>query len=161
MRLSESVRIRRKTRETPPFPPISYPALAGLIGTIVRIMQARPDTQMGGVWRKKPHTPVLPSRHMKMIANGITPICIPFAKGMGNPGSHHISELEHLSAMEDAGRELTQKYFEERRPRPSHSVPSDRARLRSEQILDQGLKRTRASPVSLKPIRNFGNADSP
>ena len=37
VRLSESVCIRRKTPsktgETPPFPPISYPALAGLIGT--------------------------------------------------------------------------------------------------------------------------------
>ena len=38
VRLSESVRVRcktpSKTSETPPFPPISYPALAGLIGTV-------------------------------------------------------------------------------------------------------------------------------
>ena len=39
VRLSEFVRVRcktpSKTSETPPFPPISYPALAGLIGTII------------------------------------------------------------------------------------------------------------------------------
>ena len=34
VRQSESVWIRSKTSETPPFPPISYPALAGLIGMI-------------------------------------------------------------------------------------------------------------------------------
>ena len=32
MRLSESVRVRCKTSEIQPFPPISYPALAGFIG---------------------------------------------------------------------------------------------------------------------------------
>ena len=46
VRLSKFVWIRRKPSKTPPFPPIFYPALAGLIGNFEDMFSEEADVDV-------------------------------------------------------------------------------------------------------------------
>ena len=100
MRLSESVRVRcktpSKTSETPPFPPISYPALAGLIGICDGLVSSQ-----------FPVIPKLYSLPLPMLQEGELQLATcPGAGAQGRDGglhALHASSATLISAMMIAG----------------------------------------------------------